>query len=155
MLNGFCAAASSPSLALPPPRAPAPPPGKTGPPASFLPMLGACAGNCIHRYRAPTASGNPQSRQIPSATKTPPTASRPPLPTQRADKSRPPKNPPPRLLQESPPLPQRLRMLRPRPDVPFPLPPQPLFEPRLPPPHRVLPPVVGEDLLRYPVLCNR
>jgi hypothetical protein len=42
-------------------------------------------------------------------------------------------------------------VLRPALDVPYPLPPQLPLEFRLPPPRRVLPPLVGQDFLRRPV----
>jgi hypothetical protein len=46
-------------------------------------------------------------------------------------------------------------MLRPTLDVPYPLPPQFLLELRLSSPHRVLSPLVRQDLLRHPVLRDR
>ena len=61
----------------------------------------------------------------------------------------------PQGLPESLHLPQGLRVLRPRLEVADPLPPQLLLEARAPPPDRVLPAVVGQNLLRHSVLGDR
>ncbi len=57
----------------------------------------------------------------------------------------------PKRLPESLHLAKRLRVLGPALDVPDALPPQLLLEFRLPPPRRVLSPLVGQHLLRRPV----
>jgi hypothetical protein len=61
----------------------------------------------------------------------------------------------PQRFPESLYLPQRLRMLRPALDVPDAVAPKLLLECRLPAPHRVLPPLVRQDLLRRSVLRHR
>ncbi len=57
----------------------------------------------------------------------------------------------PERLPEALHLPQRLRVLRPALDVPDPFPPKLHLEFRRAPPRRVLPPLVGQDLLRRSV----
>jgi hypothetical protein len=61
----------------------------------------------------------------------------------------------PQRLPESLYFSQRLRMLRPALDVPDAISPKLLLECRLATPHRVLPPLVRQDLLRRSVLRDR
>jgi hypothetical protein len=79
----------------------------------------------------------------------------PPLAILQIGKHRPRQALIPERLPEALDLPQRLRMLRPRLEVPHSLSAQLLLERRRAPPGRVLPPVVGQHFLRDPILRHR
>jgi hypothetical protein len=79
----------------------------------------------------------------------------PPLAVLQIGKHRPRQALLPQRLPETLDLSQRLRMLRPRLEVPHSLPAQLLLEGRRSAPSRVLPSVVGQHFLRDPVLRNR